>query len=120
MAGCKKGQTHGTKNLIPANQLTPEERHELASKGGKACAQKKRFYKNLSDWTKYLGEEVVKNQSGDEMQRYGVVMLQQFKLAMQGDTRAARFIAELSGDTVYDRNANKAQALDTNITLKIE
>lgn len=114
-----KGQTHGTKNLIPMSQRSQEERHRIAVMGGEAAKEAAKRRKTLKEWAQAIGSEEIRNKAGEQMSRDGVLILQQYNKALKGDTKAARFVAQVLGELV-ETNQPTTQITAENITLKIE
>lgn len=95
-------------NLIPFNKRTPEERREIARKGQKASAAKRR---QLKEW-RILAQEMLalpvndgkilkKFKSLTQAANSNVdgqtgIILSQYSAAMNGSTKAAEFLVELS------------------------
>lgn len=82
-----------------------EEAREFGAKGGKASGEARRRKKTMKEWAQYIGSLGidVKKPSGDteHMDFDGAVMYKQYQAAiMEGDTKAAKFIAELKGEMV--------------------
>lgn len=115
-----KGQHTQDNNLRPMNTLSKEEKFAIQSKGGRTCAQRKHNYKGMGQWADILGSEFINNGEGDIMERYKAVVLEQFNNAiLKGDTRSARFLAEISGALNNGTTVNTTIKTD-DITLKID
>lgn len=98
----------GYKNIRDANsRRTPEERRELAKKAGQASGKARRrkanFQKTLNmlltaeidseEWTPILGA------LGVECTLESALLMAQIKMALEGDTQAAKFVAQYSGQS---------------------
>lgn len=105
------------KNLKNFKDMSVEERREIAKKAGIASGESKRKKKSMREWAKVLGEEEIVNSNGDKLERIGVIILQQMNAAMKGDIKAAKFIAELLGETGLNVNLNTAD--NNKITIEV-
>lgn len=105
------------KNLKNLKDRPVEERREIAKKAGIASGESKRKKKSMREWAKVLGEEEIVNSNGDKFERIGVIILQQMNAAMKGDIKAAKFIAELLGETGLNVNLNTAD--NNKITIEV-
>lgn len=98
----------GYENIRDANsRRTPEERRELAKKAGQASGKARRrkanFQKTLNmlltaeidseEWTPILGP------LGVECTLESALLMAQIKMALEGDTQAAKFVAQYSGQS---------------------
>ena len=98
----------GYENIRDANsRRTPEERRELAKKAGQASGKARRrkanFQKTLNmlltaeidseEWTPILGA------LGVECTLESALLMAQIKMALEGDTQAAQFVAQYSGQS---------------------
>lgn len=98
----------GYENIRDANsRRTPEERRELAKKAGQASGKARRrkanFQKTLNmlltaeidseEWTPILGT------LGVECTLESALLMAQIKMALEGDTQAAKFVAQYSGQS---------------------
>lgn len=98
----------GSENIRDANsRRTPEERRELAKKAGQASGKARRrkanFQKTLNmlltaeidseEWTPILGA------LGVECTLESALLMAQIKMALEGDTQAAKFVAQYSGQS---------------------
>lgn len=53
----------------------------------------------MREWANVLGsQEMVDPTTGDVLTRDAIVILQQYNLAMMGDTKAAQFLADIRGE----------------------
>jgi hypothetical protein len=89
----------GKDNLIPqAHTLTVAEQ----SAGGKASAESRRKAKSMREWAKVFGAMPVKVKGPDgsltDSDTLGAIMAAQMAKASKGDTKAAKFVAELLGE----------------------
>lgn len=122
-------------NLIPNSERTPSELREMTSKGGKKSGEVRRKNKVLRELAKIIGEKTITIANPDgtkETVSYDIAMLNaQYKKAIvEGNTRAAEFIAKLRGEmedkvtldgtvqgiTVTVNNADTAEKLDKILT----
>lgn len=54
---------------------------------------------SMREWANVLGsQEMVDPNTGDVLTRDAIVILQQYNLAMMGDTKAAQFLADIRGE----------------------
>lgn len=98
----------GYENIRDANDnRTPEERRELARKAGQASGRARRrkanFQKTLNmlltaeidseEWTPIL------ESLGVECTLESALLMAQIKMALEGDTQAAKFVAQYSGQS---------------------
>lgn len=98
----------GYENIRDANsRRTPEERRELAKKAGQASGRARRrkanFQKTLNmlltaeidseEWTPIL------ESLGVECTLESALLMAQIKMALEGDTQAAKFVAQYSGQS---------------------
>ena len=98
----------GYENIRDANsRRTPEERRELAKKAGQASGKARRrkanFQKTLNmlltaeidseEWTPIL------EALGVECTLESALLMAQIKMALEGDTQAAKFVAQYSGQS---------------------
>ena len=98
----------GYENIRDANsRRTPEERRELAKKAGQASGKARRrkanFQKTLNmlltaeidseEWTPIL------ESLGVECTLESALLMAQIKMALEGDTQAAKFVAQYSGQS---------------------
>ena len=104
-------------NLIPMNKRTEEEQRELARKGGKASGVARRRKRDLKSATRMIlnlpvSEEVEKilrrnNVEEEDFTNLVAMILRMHSKAMTGDVNAARFLAEMSGETPAQKFAEK-------------
>lgn len=106
-----------TKNLKNLKDRPVEERREIAKKAGIQSGESRRKKKSMREWAKVLGEEEIVNSNGDKLERVGVIILQQMNAAMKGDLKAAKFIAELLGESGLNVNLNTAD--NNKITIEV-
>lgn len=91
----------GITNLVPQSERTKEQQREVARMGGKASGVARRAKKNLAERLRILEEELIKNsRTGEERERADVIALQVMQKAAQGDLKAIRLYAELTGQLV--------------------
>lgn len=110
------------KNLIPLNKRTKDEQRAIQSKGGKACAAKKREAKTYRELiktilpTKIADEEVL-----ETMRKFGITgtvdiktltLFGMIKAAAGGSEKAFEKLLELTGENVLaDTTADPYDAL---------
>lgn len=88
------------KNLKPQNTRTKSEQREIARQGGVASGIARREKKTLRERLLLMGEQEITNKKGETMQREDVIALQVSQKAANGDLKAARLYAELTGQLV--------------------
>lgn len=93
----------GTDNLIPQSERTKEEQREIARQGGIASGKARREQKTMREWAKVFGAipVKVKAQDGTEVESttLGSIVAVQMQKATKGDTKAAKFVSDLLGET---------------------
>lgn len=87
-------------NLIPTNKRSKNEARALGKKGGIASGIARREKKTLRERLLLMGEQEITNKKGETMQREDVIALQVSQKAANGDLKAARLYAELTGQLV--------------------
>lgn len=114
----------GYENIRDANdKRTPEERRELAKKAGKASGQARRrkadFRKtlNLLLTAKIDNEEwkPVLESLGIECTLESALLMAQIKMALTGDTQAAKFVAQYSGQSARAEEDLENKKADTEL-----
>lgn len=105
-------------NLTSFRDMDPEKQRSIASKGGKASVEARRRAKTLKEAAKALGEEIIVNSNGDQATRNYVIVMQQFNAAMQGNLKAAQFIAKLLGE--FSDTDQAANMVNQTIELHID
>ena len=114
----------GYENIRDANDnRTPEERRELAKKAGKASGQARRrkadFRKtlNLLLTAKIDNEEwkPVLESLGIECTLESALLMAQIKMALAGDTQAAKFVAQYSGQSARAEEDLENKKADTEL-----
>lgn len=114
----------GYENIRDANnKRTPEERRELAKKAGKASGQARRrkadFRKtlNLLLTAKIDNEEwkPVLESLGVECTLESALLMAQIKMALAGDTQAAKFVAQYSGQSARAEEDLENKKADTEL-----
>lgn len=117
LTGKDKSIYQGTKNLIPFNELTQEERREIAKKGGKKSGEVRKQRKNAKELLERLlstnmTDDMItdvlggsKDLLGDNKTAYNVMLTKMLQVACSGDTKA--FVA--LRDTVGDKPADKQE-----------
>ena len=95
-------------NLTPFGTIDKEREHELHVLGGKARGEQRRQRKTMKEWAEIFGELPVSitgpDGSTQQTNTMGNIVAAQMAKATKGDTKAARFIAELLGDLNKDIN----------------
>jgi len=117
---------NGQENLIPFNELTEEERRELAKKAGEASGVARREKKTLREMVKIFGELKVEGKAARAMEELGIEKNLQtrfmqgvvalFNKANKGDTAAFNAIRDIIGEKPVEKT-QIAGALDTSITI---
>lgn len=114
----------GYENIRDANdKRTPEERRELAKNAGKASGQARRrkadFRKtlNLLLTAKIDNEEwkPVLESLGIECTLESALLMAQIKMALAGDTQAAKFVAQYSGQSARAEEDLENKKADTEL-----
>lgn len=89
-------------NLIPLNQRSNEDAKSIREAGGKARAEQIRRRKTMREWAETFGAIPVKVKAPDgsttDTDTLGNIVAAQMAKATKGDTKAAKFIAELLGE----------------------
>lgn len=92
----------GTDNLIPQSMRTKDEQKEIARQGGVASGESRRRRKSMREWAEVFGAMPVKIKTPDgqltDTDTLGNIIAAQMAKATKGDTKAAKFIAELLGE----------------------
>lgn len=92
----------GTDNLIPTTHRSEGEAKELGRKGGIASGEARRRRKSMREWAETFGAMPVKVKGPDgsltDSDTLGAIMAAQMAKASKGDTKAAKFVAELLGE----------------------
>jgi hypothetical protein len=90
-------------DLIPFDKRSEEEAKELGRKGGIASGQARREQKTMREWARIFGAVPVKVKAQDgtdvETTTLGNIVAAQMQKATRGDTKAAKFVADLLGET---------------------
>ena len=98
-------------NLIPFNKRRESEVREMNRKGGIASGEARRRKRQLGEIANIVGvlkvdkkQQKALNEFGvdnaDDMIHDVVLIVEQYKKAEEGDTRAAEFIAKIRGELV--------------------
>lgn len=106
-------------DLIPQSMRTKEEQKEIARKGGIASGEARRAKRTYREIAQMLAEKRIdiKNPDGSvDKATYDVAVVdaQYRKAITKGDTNAARFLSELTGDLATQGTS------ETNIIVKSE
>ena len=112
-------------NLRNYNELTPKEKHEFHSKGGKVSAERKREQKTLRETIKMImGLDAKDTSSVEKMKDAGLdenltnatmVGLALVDKAKKGNIPAQRLLAEMMGE-----NDTQGTVINNNLPPKIE
>lgn len=90
-------------NLIPLNERSKEEAKVIQTAGGVARGKQRTEQKTMREWAKVFGAVpvTVKAQDGTDVDTttLGNIVAAQMQKATRGDTKAAKFIADLLGET---------------------
>lgn len=82
---------------------TSEEAREIGRKGGIASGQARREQKTMREWARVFGAIPVKVKTPDgnetDTTTLGSIVAAQMAKATRGDTKAAKFVSELLGET---------------------
>lgn len=98
----------GYENIRDANsKRTPEERRELAKKAGQASGKARRRKANFQKTLNLLLTAEIDNEEwkpvleslGVECTLESALLMAQIKMALAGDTQAAKFVAQYSGQS---------------------
>lgn len=92
-------------NLKPQNTRTKKEQRVIATMGGVASGVARREKKNLRDRLLILSAEPITSKTGETREREDVISLQLINKAIQGDLKAIRLYAELTGQLVQQIDA---------------
>lgn len=90
-------------NLIPLNERTKEAAKAIQIAGGRARGKQQTEQKTMREWARIFGAVpvTIKAQDGTDVNTttLGNVVAAQLQKATRGDTKAAKFIADLLGET---------------------
>ena len=90
-------------NLLPIAERSADEVREIGRKGGIASGKARREQKTMREWARIFGAVpvTIKAQDGTDVNTttLGNVVAAQLQKATRGDTKAAKFIADLLGET---------------------
>jgi hypothetical protein len=84
-------------NLIKNSERTPKQRKAQATAAGIASGIARREKKNLRERLLLCGEQMITSKDGTTLPREDVIALQVSQKAANGDLKAARLYAELTG-----------------------
>ena len=98
-------------NLIPISQRTSSELREMTKKGGVASGEARRRKRQLGEIANIVGVLKADKKKQKALNEFGVdkaedmihdvvLIVEQYKKAEEGDTRAAEFIAKICGELV--------------------
>lgn len=90
-------------NLIPLNERTKEAAKAIQVAGGIARGKQQTEQKTMREWARIFGAVPVKIKAQDgsdvETTTLGNIVAAQMQKATRGDTKAAKFVADLLGET---------------------
>lgn len=114
----------GYENIRDANnKRTPEERRELAKKAGKASGQARRRKADFRKTLNMLLTAKIDNEKwkpvleslGVECTLESALLMAQIKMALAGDTQAAKFVAQYSGQSARAEEDLENKKADTEL-----
>jgi len=114
----------GYENIRDANnKRTPEERRELAKKAGKASGQARRRKADFRKTLNMLLTAEIDNEEwkpvleslGVECTLESALLMAQIKMALAGDTQAAKFVAQYSGQSARAEEDLENKKADTEL-----
>ena len=114
----------GYENIRDANnKRTPEERRELAKKAGKASGQARRRKADFRKTLNLLLTAEIDNEEwkpvleslGVECTLESALLMAQIKMALAGDTQAATFVAQYSGQSARAEEDLENKKADTEL-----
>ena len=114
----------GYENIRDANdKRTPEERRELAKKAGKASGQARRRKADFRKTLNLLLTAEIDNEEwkpvleslGIECTLESALLMAQIKMALVGDTQAAKFVAQYSGQSARAEEDLENKKADTEL-----
>lgn len=114
----------GYENIRDANnKRTPEERRELAKKAGKASGQARRRKADFRKTLNLLLTAEIDNEEwkpvleslGVEYTLESALLMAQIKMALAGDTQAAKFVAQYSGQSARAEEDLENKKADTEL-----
>lgn len=114
----------GYENIRDANDnRTPEERRELAKKAGKASGQARRRKADFRKTLNLLLTAEIDNEEwkpvleslGIECTLESALLMAQIKMALAGDTQAAKFVAQYSGQSARAEEDLENKKADTEL-----
>ena len=114
----------GYENIRDANDnRTPEERRELAKKAGKASGQSRRRKADFRKTLNLLLTAEIDNEEwkpvleslGVECTLESALLMAQIKMALAGDTQAAKFVAQYSGQSARAEEDLENKKADTEL-----
>ena len=114
----------GYENIRDANdKRTPEERRELAKKAGKASGQARRRKADFRKTLNLLLTAEIDNEEwkpvleslGVECTLESALLMAKIKMALAGDTQAAKFVAQYSGQSARAEEDLENKKADTEL-----
>lgn len=120
-----------SENLIPQSERTKEEQREIAKKGGIASVKARREKKAMKETLATLLSMPLKDGAAADVEHIKsiaaingknitvqeAIMLAQIKKAIKGDTRAAEYIRDTSGNKVKEEIDLSS---DMNINISVD
>lgn len=97
-------------NLKPFHERSESERREIAARGGRASGAARRKKRDLKGVIKMLLDGEIQNKKGETATRREVVAISLIDSAMRGNIKAAKLVAELSGE-MPDRKVEASLAV---------
>ena len=92
----------GKENLVNLADRTTDEQRDIARQGGLASGEARRRRKSMKEWAEIFGAMPVKVKGPDgsvtDSDTLGGIIAAQMAKASKGDTKAAKFVAELLGE----------------------
>lgn len=93
-------------NLEKHKIRTASKARELGRKGGQASARVRAERKSMRERLLAWGDQTIRNNKGEQLEREDVIALQIANKAASGDLKAARLYAELTGQLVQQIEMN--------------
>lgn len=118
------GEVAGYENIRDANsRRTPEERRELAKKAGQASGKARRRKADFRKTLNLLLTAEIDNEEwkpvlealGVECTLESALLMAQIKMALAGDTQAAKFVAQYSGQSARAEEDLENKKADTEL-----
>lgn len=108
--------SNNKQNLVDLRTRDPEERKRISKMGWEASARKRKEEKNLREWAKIIGGIKTNVALPDgtlckDATLDADLIMQQYRKAHAGDTKAARFIAELKGELIQQVDLGESRVV---------